>query len=158
MDSCRPATVEDLPTIVVLARALREELGPMRGGTVWLARDARPEPLEPAYRALLDDPDAVVLVGAIDEVVVGLGVLEIERLRGGDRLAVITDLFVESGAREVGVGATILAGLVEAAGERGCRGIDASALPGHRAAKSFFEQHGFVTRSLITHRTLPGPA
>ena len=37
---------------------------------------------------------------------------------------------------------------------RGCVGIDAIALPGHRAAKNFFEAHGFTARALAMHHQL----
>ena len=50
------------------APQLREE----RGGALWATREARPEPLEAAFAALLDRDDATVLVGTIDEHVVGL--------------------------------------------------------------------------------------
>ena len=33
--------------------------------------------------------------------------------------------------------------------------MDATALPGHRAAKNFFEEQGFVARSLTMYRGLP---
>jgi hypothetical protein len=39
---------------------------------------------------------------------------------------------------------------------RGCVGIDALALPGHRAAKNFFEESGFTARALVMHRPLAG--
>jgi hypothetical protein len=39
---------------------------------------------------------------------------------------------------------------------RGCVGIDALALPGHRAAKNFFEESGFTARAIVMHRSLNG--
>ncbi len=35
----------------------------------------------------------------------------------------------------------------------GCTGVDATALPGHREAKNFFERAGFSARSLVMHRS-----
>lgn len=154
MESCRPATAEDIPRVVELAELLRAELGPMRGGALYLARDAWPEPLEDAYDALLTRHDALLLVGTLDEVVVGFAAVVVEQLRTGARLGVVTDLFVEVDAREVGVGEVLADALVEHCRTVGCVGVDATALPGHRAAKNFFEAHGFTARSLAMHRRL----
>jgi hypothetical protein len=44
--------------------------------------------------------------------------------------------------------------LVEHCTVHGCVGVDATALPGHRAAKNFFETNGFTARALAMHRPL----
>ena len=158
MESCRCATLDDLGEIVRLAQALRAELGAMRGGELWVAREARAEPLNEQYRLLIEDADALVVVGSIDTAVVGFGVVEIEALRTGDRLGRVTDLFVETEARSVGVGESITSDLVAFCMQAGCIGMDAVALPGHRATKNFFEEQGFTARSLVMHRSLRDPA
>jgi ribosomal protein S18 acetylase RimI-like enzyme len=79
----------------------------------------------------------------------------VEPLRSGRRLGVITDLFVETEARSVGVGDTMTADLVAFCTAQACSGIDAHALPGHRATKNFFEAHGFTARALVMHHRLP---
>ncbi|MGH9048769.1 MAG: GNAT family N-acetyltransferase [Acidimicrobiia bacterium] len=152
MEDCRPATAGDLGRIAELTRAMRAELTPMRGGTLWAVRESRPEPLEQAYGALLDREDARLVVGTLDSVVIGFGAVEVEVLRSGATLGVITDLFVEPGARAVGVGEALAGDLVEFCEARGCVGVDALALPGHRAAKNFFEDSGFTARAIVMHR------
>jgi len=154
MDSCRPAERADLPRVAALARELRAELTALRGGEVWAAQDARPEPLEAAFAALLDDPEATVRVGLIDEVVVGFGVLVLETLSTGELLGRVTELFVEPPARAIGVGEGIADDLVRFATDQDCIGVDALALPGHRATKNFFEEQGFTARALVMHRWL----
>jgi ribosomal protein S18 acetylase RimI-like enzyme len=154
-ESSRPAEVADLPRIVELAGVMRAELTAMRGGELWAERDAWPEPLDDAYGALLRRDDACVVVGAIDDVVVGFGAATVERLRSGRVLGVITDLFVEEGARSVGIGDAMVNDLVAFCVARDCVGVDARALPGHRAAKNFFEAHGFTARALVMHHSLP---
>jgi ribosomal protein S18 acetylase RimI-like enzyme len=154
VESTRPATAEDIPRVVELAELMRAELGAMRGGALWLERDAWPEPLEDAYQALLGRPDARMVLGTLDDVVVAFGAVVVEQLRSGARLGVITDLFVEAEAREVGVGEVLADALVEHCRTEGCLGVDATALPGHRAAKNFFETHGFTARALAMHRRL----
>ena len=157
MESSRPASAEDIPRVVELARQMRAELGAMRGGALWVEREAWPEPLEDAYDALVGRDDARLLVGTIDDVVIGFAAVVVEQLRSGARLGVITDLYVEPEAREVGVGEVLADALVEHCRAAGCIGVDATALPGHRAAKNFFEAHGFTARALAMHHRLdPG--
>jgi ribosomal protein S18 acetylase RimI-like enzyme len=158
VESTRPATAEDIPRVVELARLMRAELSVMRGGHVWLERDAWPEPLADAYDALVARDGALVLLGTIDDVVIGFAAVVVEQLRSGARLGVVTDLYVEPEAREVGVGEVLADALVEHCRAAGCVGVDATALPGHRAAKNFFEAHGFTARALTMHRRLDGDA
>ena len=82
---------------------------------------------------------------------IGFAAVVVEQLRSGARLGVVTDLFVEPEAREVGVGEVLVDALVEHCRAAGCIGVDATALPGHRAAKNFFETHGFTARALTMH-------
>jgi GNAT superfamily N-acetyltransferase len=96
----------------------------------------------------------LVVVGTVDETVVGFGVVTLERLRTGETLGIISDLFVEPDARAVGVGEAMADDLVAFCATRGCTGIDALALPGHRTTKNFFEGSGFTARALVMHRAL----
>jgi ribosomal protein S18 acetylase RimI-like enzyme len=157
VEASRPATDDDIARIVELARSMRLELGRMRGGELWREREAWPEPLEDAYGALLLHEDALLVVGTIDDVVLGFGAVMVEALREGDRLGMITDLYVEPLARDVGIGDAMAADLVAFCRARGCRGVDAVALPGHRATKNFFEAHGFSARALTMHHSLLDP-
>ena len=156
MEACRPATPDDLGHLLALSEKLRDELGAMRGGDLWLEREARPEPLEEGYRSLLARDDCLVVLGTIDDTPIGFGVVEVETLRNGEHLGVITDLFVESEARSVGVGESMAGALLEFCEQHRCRGVDARALPGHRATKNFFEEQGFTARALVMHRPLEG--
>jgi ribosomal protein S18 acetylase RimI-like enzyme len=154
MEGSRPATTEDLPRIAELAALARDELVPMKGGALWSAREAVAEPFEDAYAALIDRDDAFVVVGTVDEAVVGFGAVTLEHLRTGETLGTISDLFVEPDARAVGVGEAMADDLVAFCVARGCAGIDALALPGHRTTKNFFEGSGFTARALVMHRAL----
>lgn len=157
MEGCRDAQAADLARIAELARSLRDEIAPIRGGVLWANREALAEPLEEAYRALLDDPDARVVMGTIDGAAIGFGVGEIQRLHDDRRLGVIRDLYVEPDARGIGVGEAMVEALLEFFVSRNCVGADAWALPGHRMTKNFFEGHHFVSRGIVVHRPLPGP-
>jgi GNAT superfamily N-acetyltransferase len=143
----------DVDRIVELAAQLRAEVAGERGGELWDAADAE---LVDRGRvcAWLADPAVRVLVGGIDDVVLGFAVTRAVGLRDGTRLGVVDELYVEPDAREVGVGEALLDAVIEWCRSEDCRGIDATALPGMRATKNFFEGSSFVTRRLIMHRSL----
>ena len=106
---------------------------------------------EDGLAALLDDADARVLVATIDGVVVGYAVVRLEHLGDGSVLGIVDDIFVEEEARQIGLGELMMDDLVPWCEERKCVGIDAMALPGHRATKNFFEESGFTARQLVMH-------
>lgn len=154
METARAATSDDVGRVVELARELRAELAEHRGGALWISRDAAAEPLEAHFLSLLQRDDAHVVVGCIDDVVVGFGAVLVEELRDGSFLGTITDLYVEPDARGVGVGEAIAVAVGARCAERGCLGVDVVALPGHRAAKNFFEEQGYTARALVMHHSL----
>jgi GNAT superfamily N-acetyltransferase len=150
-EGCRAATIGDVGRIAELARQVIAELAPTRGGEVWRAREARTEPIEDGLAAVLDDPEARMVVATIDGVVVGYAVVRLERLGDGSVLGVVDDIFVEPEARQIGLGELMMDDLMPWCEERKCIGMDAMALPGHRATKNFFEDSGFTARQLIMH-------
>lgn len=154
MESARPATAEDVPRLAELCRQALAEMAPNRGGAVFVAREARAEPIEESLATALDSPDQRVVAGTIDDVVVGYAAAHLESLRTGTRLAVIDELYVEAEARAVGVGEAVMASVVTWAEDEGCLGIDAMALPGDRDTKNFFEMSGFTARLLVMHHRL----
>jgi GNAT superfamily N-acetyltransferase len=154
METSRGATLDDIPRLVELHLALRAELREMRGGSLWEVRESRVPDGGDAIAALLARDDVTVVVGTIDDVVVGYGTLEIEGLPDGRSLGVVGDIYVEPGARAIGIGELMAEQLLVAAADAGCVGVDAFALPGHREAKNFFERNGFTARALIMHKPL----
>jgi len=145
MEGVRPATEDDLARLAELTRAAIAELTPMKGGAVWAAR---------SLKASLADENTRVVVGTIDDVPIGYAAVHVEVLNDGSRLGVVDDIFVEEGAREVGVGEAMMGDLMSWCGAEGCAGMDAVALPGHRSAKNFFEESGFTARKLVMHHRL----
>ncbi len=154
MEAARPAGTDDVSRLAELTRAAIAELTPTRGGGVWRAAEARAEPIEKGIGALLDDPDALVVVGTIDGVTVGYAVVRVEHLGDGSRLGVIDDIFVETEARGIGLGEAMMTDLVAWSVDHRCFGMDAMALPGHRQTKNFFEESGFTARKLVMHHSL----
>jgi ribosomal protein S18 acetylase RimI-like enzyme len=157
-EGCRLASPADAVRLAELAAAAFDELRPQRGGAVWSRREARARPPGASILAALDDPERLVVAGTIDEVIVGYGVVRREQLRTGEWLGVVEDLFVEPGAREVGIGEAMMGHLLSWCRAQGCAGIDALALPGNRAAKNFFERFGLTARAIVVHRDLREPS
>jgi phosphinothricin acetyltransferase len=158
MEHARTATPADIGRLAELARELRAELATYRGGALWGARDVHGEPLEARLATVLEHPGAAVFAGTFDDVVVGYGIIELETLRDGSRLGVVSELFVEPDARGVGVGEALANAIVDHCRSAECRGVDVVALPGHRATKNFFEAHGFVARAIVMHHELDAGA
>lgn len=157
MEATRPAAEADVSRLAELCRqALAEVGGRERGGAVFVAREARAEPVEESLLGDMADPERIVLVGTIDGVVVGYATGRTEELRDGTILGVVDDLFVEEGARSVGVGECMMDDLLGWFRGRACSGVDAFALPGDRATKNFFEECGFSARLLVMHHRFRG--
>jgi GNAT superfamily N-acetyltransferase len=156
MGTARPAVLADVPRLAALCRQALAEMAPARGGAVFVQREAQAEPLEERFAAALADPTKAMFAGIFDAVMLGYAAVTDETLRDGSSLAVVTDLYVEPAAREVGVGEALMDALIEWATVRGCAGVDATALPGDRLTKNFFESNGFTARLLIMHRRLEG--
>lgn len=155
MESARHATLADLPELVRLSREAIDELGAQeRGGAVFAAREARPEPLEEGLRHALEDTESVAVVGTVDGVAVGIATGRLEKLRDGQILGVLDDLYVHPEARSIGVGEAMMNQLLAWFAAHGCSGVDAVALPGMRGTKNFFEECGFTARLLVMHHRM----
>jgi GNAT superfamily N-acetyltransferase len=147
--AARPATSADAARIVELDAEGRAAVVGQRGGALYLLREA--VPFDAAH---LDDGDIGVVVGTIDDVVFGYASVVEDRVADGTALAVLQQLYVEPGAREIGVGEAMMDLVLEWCTRRGVRGIDALALPGDRATKNFFERYGLTARAILVHRLL----
>ena len=153
-EGTRLAIPHDLARLSELAEAAVAELRAGRGGEVWARHDARQPPFEPALRAQIDDPGHTVLVGTVDDLVMGYGVATTEVLADGGRLGMVTDLYTDVGVRELGIGEAMMDELVAWCRDQGCFGVDSLALPGDRHTKNFFESFGLVARAIVVHRSL----
>jgi GNAT superfamily N-acetyltransferase len=154
-EGSRPAVLTDLPRLGELAAAVVEELRPGRGGEVWARHQGRQAPWEDQLARELADERHHVVVGTADDIVLGYGVACIEQLRDGSLLGVITDLYSEPDARELGIGEHMMGALMTWCTDQGCFGVDSLALPGDRHTKNFFESFGLVARAIVVHRSLP---
>ena len=150
MEGARPATPADVPQLAELNSMALAELAELRGGKVFVAREARSGDID------FTREDQVVIAGTIDDTPVGYAIAHTEELRDGTRLGVLTDLYVEPEARGVAVGEYLMNAVLEWCSTRGCAGVDSYALPGDRSTKNFFEGSGFTARLLVMHHKMPG--
>lgn len=150
----RPGTVADLDVLEEIYAAAAVAVGPQRGGELDLLLKGRGEPVRDSFDIELARSESLVALGTIDDEPVGYGVVGVERLPDDTCLARVTDLFVLEPARGVGVGEALLGAMIEFGSERGCKGIDARALPGDRVTKNFFESFGLVARSIEVYKAL----
>jgi GNAT superfamily N-acetyltransferase len=157
VESARPATIADIPTLERLWELCVAEITGQRGGA--LLAGTLPSSGSPAVflARAIDDPERLVVLGCTEDVEVGFACARCDR-SGRDPIGVVELIYVEPSARLVGVGEAILEAVVSWGAELGCCGVDAPALPGNRAAKAFFEDHGFVARLLIMHQPLSLPS
>ena len=153
----RGAVRDDVAELVRLDDAARAHLRSQRGGVLHLVRSARPDPPDASLDADIAAADTHVAMGCLGDVPVGYAVTRLVHLEDGRRIAEVTDIFVETAARDVGVGNALMHDAVRWAVEHGCVGIDAHAMPGDRATKNFFESFGLVARAITVHRDLSGP-
>ncbi|HEX6567872.1 MAG TPA: GNAT family N-acetyltransferase [Acidimicrobiales bacterium] len=153
-ESARPATDDDLPVLAALVAAAGDEKRGQKGGPLWFRRERRQGEPQAELRAAMGSADRAVAAGTLDGAVVGYGLVRTERLGDGGVLGVIDDIYVDPGARAVGVGEALMNHMLDWCRGRGCFGVDSLALPGDRHTKNFFESFGLVARAIIVHRPL----
>lgn len=150
METARPATPADRETVSRLWEQAVAELDGQRGGALLAGALDRPD-LDGFLEASLSDPERLLVLGFIDEVPVGLASVFVNRVRR-EPVATLELIYTDPNARQVGVAEAVLEVVAEWSSTRDVVGMDAPALPGNRAAKSFFETHGFQARLLIMYR------
>lgn len=139
-ESVRPLLIDDIAAVSALEAEAREAMSHQRGGPQRLAETPPADWAAALGRAF---------VGTIDGVVVGY--LELE-LRG--HIADVRQVYVEPGARELGLGDGLLAAALEAARDAGCTVLEGTALPGDRDTKNLYERAGIVARKITVSTTL----
>ena len=151
----RAARPADIHSLVEMYAEASSELSPMRGGRVLLGLNQREAPVEESFSRQLEDPRQFVVVSVLggDEVI-GYASCRTLELPEKERVGSIQDLYVKPAARRGGAGRAMAELLVRWCSSQACIGVDANALPGSRAVKSFFEGEGFTARLLVMHRPL----
>ncbi|CAB4730781.1 unannotated protein [freshwater metagenome] len=154
--STRVAGTVDADSVRFLRHLARVHISQQRGGEVALLSDFADLEAPESNDAQDLTADRLVWLGCIDDVAVGYVSAQILQLTDGYALCQIREMFVESEAREIGVGELLMKCVIQWAQERGCGGIDATAMPGDRETKNFFETFGLVARAITVHQDLRG--
>ena len=150
----RPVRLDDGPVLSELEAEARAALVGARGGERWLAEhppigggwvDGRAG--RAVFVAVLEAPgvDAAVPVGYL--------VVDI----AGD-VALIDQVYVTDGARELGFGDALLAAARDAARLAGVGLLEGHALPGDRDTKNLYERAGITARLITVSTALAPPA
>jgi len=148
----RPADRADIPSLVDLYRSLEDEQTVRK--PVWALTDGLDEQFDMQFLRLVEDHDAWLLVGQIDDVVVGMLAARTKSMlerAGGQLIGTVTLIYTDPDARGVGVGHEMLETQLTTFRSLGIQYFDAPVGPGQRAAKNFFEAHGFAARSIVMH-------
>lgn len=153
--SVRPATVDDLPALLVLAEQLRDQLLQPADGRTRAPAAARAQ-LEQRYRDALADPDRhVVLVTGPDEEPLGMALFIVASASALlDVPAIhVSHAVVADRHRRRGAGKALVAAAASFAEQRGVDQLVVSVPPGSREANRFFARLGFAP--LAVRRAAP---
>jgi GNAT superfamily N-acetyltransferase len=134
------------------------ELAGMRGGPVLMGsgRGSTSEAVRVSFELQLGGPGSMVVVAlaAGRQGAVGYASCREYSLDDGTGIVALGELYVLPAYRRQGRGRALARAVVDWGAQRGCTGVDGSALPGNRAVKSFFESEGFTARLLVMHRRI----
>ena len=153
-EAARTATEADIPALSDMVAVAAQEKHSQKGGALWFRRERRQGDPVATLQAAMAASDHEVVAGTLDGTVVGYGLVRAERLGDGTLLGVIDDIYVDPGARAVGIGEALMNHMLDWCRSQGCFGVDSLALPGDRHTKNFFESFGLVARAIIVHRPL----
>ncbi len=143
----RRAELGDCSELVRLETLARDGIRGVRGGDLRLQEC----PTVGDWSSRTDDPNHVVLVGTLDDVVVAMLAMFLSREK--DR-GLISHVYVEAEGRELGLGDTMVEHAIAAVRAAELSGIEAVALPGDRETKNLFERAGLTARRLTVYKAL----
>ena len=148
----RVAQSHDVMPLQQLERVARQVLTDQRGGQRRL--DECPA-WGDRWADAIDQADRGVVVGGVDGVVLAWLSVVGPDVHG---VAVVDSVFVDEGARDLGLGDELVDWALTWSRRRGATSIESWALPGDRATKNLFERNGLTARLITVSRTLSDPA
>jgi GNAT superfamily N-acetyltransferase len=153
----RVATAEDLGGLRELLADFVGELTPRRGAALLLEpgiETASALAAGDTLATVLEDPARRLSVAGPAGRPVGFVLCRLATSESGLPRGVVDACYVGPGERGSGLGKLLMDDAVAWFVAHGCDGVDGTAFPGDRQAKSFFEAAGFKARMLVMHRPL----
>lgn len=144
----RQANSDDIFELQRLELMGRANIAAERGGQLRLEEC---QLLGNEFADIVDQHDHRVFLSMIGEVPVGYLVLQ---LRPHQERGVVTHVFVEEQARELGFGDAMLRAAIDETARLGLPGIEGTALPGDRETKNLFERCGLVARKITVYKRI----
>jgi GNAT superfamily N-acetyltransferase len=141
----RQADLADAGQLAQLEGTARHHLIDQRGGAALLAE----QPAVGDWVPAIEDNARWIGVAELDGFVVGY----LELAVTGD-IAVVRQVYVEPGARELGFGDALLDAARQEAQRHGCGALEGFALPGDRETKNLYERAGITARKIIVSTRL----
>jgi GNAT superfamily N-acetyltransferase len=151
----RPAAPGDEALLGELRGRAFADLGAARGWAMYVHRHAAEWPV------LQDDWSTStrrVWLGGLEGEEVGYLLGAVVPLTSDTTLGVIEGIYVERGARGCGIGELMMSVATDWFRAHHCVGVEATALPGERDTKNFFEEHGLKARLITVYRSLTDDA
>jgi GNAT superfamily N-acetyltransferase len=153
--TARQAVERDLPALVELVRRAFDAAAALRGGELWRLEQAPREPLMDTLAAgVAPDGRWAVFAGCVDDVPVGVLLVDRRPLEDGREIARVSLVYVDDAARGIGVGECLLDAATGWAVEAGCTALDGLALPGDRETKNLYERASMSARLITAYREL----
>ncbi len=148
MFNVREALITDASSLKVLEDAAFESLSNFRGLAQFLEMSPR---IGDEWKDLVNDAKYRLLVGLSEGVIHGYLLVEI--FKPLDK-ALIKQVFVDSSARQLGLGAMLIEHSEKIARESGCTVLEGLALPGDRDMKNLFERATMSAQLLSVGKNL----
>ena len=141
----RPSDPADLPALLPMIEALARHHGDTSAATLDSLRRDQTGP-EPWLSVLVAEGDAGLLGYA--------ATLPHAQLHFGTRGLDLHHLYIQSESRGQGLGAALVAAVIEQAKARGCHYLAVGTDPANSAAQRFYRKLGFTPRPDAPHRFL----
>jgi GNAT superfamily N-acetyltransferase len=144
----RSASASDAVVLSTLESEARQEITSFRGHESLLAAHAL---IDTNWASTVASSSCLVLVSEVSGQIVGYakGDISVE-----GTTCIINHIYVDQMARQIGIGAGLIAEFARIAKSRGCITLDALALPGDRKMKNLYERVGMPARLLIASKNL----
>jgi GNAT superfamily N-acetyltransferase len=148
MFNVRAALITDVSSLKALEDTAIESLSNFRGLAQFLEMSPR---IGDEWNDIVTDSKYRLLVGVSDSAIHGYLLVEIF---SSLHKALIKQVFVDSSARQLGLGAMLIEHCEKIARESGCTVLEGLALPGDRDMKNLFERAAMSAQLLIVGKDL----